>query len=222
MTAVPLRNTSLPHLRDGFSRALVARMKVPSVAAAFDDQAGEVNIVFSYTASSLFEAVLTRPLSCCSENWSCSRRIQIFLSERKTRFWSTYGTFLLGSEPLYPLPNPRSTLSTCSSSRNVERWITFATVDGLLFLKHGGTIGRVEEECSDGTRWRIKVILFDFRAIELFLGFFFPSTSCSLSLLFSTPPANIVPPCSIVQREPGQEERKQLKHPRTENRFREY
>ncbi|GAA5947012.1 hypothetical protein JCM3765_002116 [Sporobolomyces pararoseus] len=38
---IPLRNTSLPHLRDGFSRALVARMKVPSVAAAFDDQAGE-------------------------------------------------------------------------------------------------------------------------------------------------------------------------------------
>ncbi|GAA5846559.1 hypothetical protein JCM5353_005354 [Sporobolomyces roseus] len=38
---VPLRNTSLPHLRDGFSRALVARMKVPSVAAAFDEQAGE-------------------------------------------------------------------------------------------------------------------------------------------------------------------------------------
>ncbi|GAA5875990.1 hypothetical protein JCM16303_006985 [Sporobolomyces ruberrimus] len=38
---IPLRNTSLPHLRDGFSRALVARMKVPSVAAAFDEQANE-------------------------------------------------------------------------------------------------------------------------------------------------------------------------------------
>ncbi|GAA5905215.1 chalcone isomerase domain-containing protein [Sporobolomyces salmoneus] len=38
---IPLRNTSLPHLRDGFSRALVARMKVPSVAAAFDEQVSE-------------------------------------------------------------------------------------------------------------------------------------------------------------------------------------
>ncbi|GAA5922437.1 Aim18p [Sporobolomyces koalae] len=38
---VPLRNTSLPHLRDGFSRALVARMKVPAVAAAFDEHASE-------------------------------------------------------------------------------------------------------------------------------------------------------------------------------------
>ncbi|GAA5825381.1 hypothetical protein JCM10212_006732, partial [Sporobolomyces blumeae] len=38
---VPLRNTSLPHLRDGFSRALVARMKVPSVAATFDETASE-------------------------------------------------------------------------------------------------------------------------------------------------------------------------------------
>ncbi|GAA5918316.1 hypothetical protein JCM1841_002168 [Sporobolomyces salmonicolor] len=38
---VPLRNTSLPHLRDGFSRALVARMKVPSVAAAFDETVSE-------------------------------------------------------------------------------------------------------------------------------------------------------------------------------------
>lgn len=43
ISLVPLRNTSLPHLRDGFSRALVARMKVPSVAAAFDEQAGEVS-----------------------------------------------------------------------------------------------------------------------------------------------------------------------------------
>ncbi|GAA5980672.1 hypothetical protein JCM10908_001728 [Rhodotorula pacifica] len=34
---IPLRNTSLSHLRDGFSRALVARMKVPRVSNEFTD-----------------------------------------------------------------------------------------------------------------------------------------------------------------------------------------
>ena len=42
LLAVPLRNTSLPHLRDGFSRALVARMKVPRVSDAFTDTMNEV------------------------------------------------------------------------------------------------------------------------------------------------------------------------------------
>ncbi|BGP36683.1 hypothetical protein JCM10449v2_000584 [Rhodotorula kratochvilovae] len=38
---IPLRNTSLPHLRDGFSRALVARMKVPHVSDTFTDAMNE-------------------------------------------------------------------------------------------------------------------------------------------------------------------------------------
>ncbi|KPV78455.1 uncharacterized protein RHOBADRAFT_41001 [Rhodotorula graminis WP1] len=38
---IPLRNTSLPHLRDGFSRALVARMKVPRVSNEFTDTMNE-------------------------------------------------------------------------------------------------------------------------------------------------------------------------------------
>ncbi|GAA5995033.1 uncharacterized protein JCM10292_004498 [Rhodotorula paludigena] len=38
---IPLRNTSLPHLRDGFSRALVARMKNPRVSQEFTDAMNE-------------------------------------------------------------------------------------------------------------------------------------------------------------------------------------
>ncbi|BGP52892.1 hypothetical protein JCM8202v2_000449 [Rhodotorula sphaerocarpa] len=38
---IPLRNTSLAHLRDGFSRALVARMKVPRVSNEFTDSMNE-------------------------------------------------------------------------------------------------------------------------------------------------------------------------------------
>ncbi|ORY75626.1 chalcone-flavanone isomerase-domain-containing protein [Leucosporidium creatinivorum] len=38
---VPLRNTNLPHLRDGFSRALVARMKLPHVSGALSEEQSE-------------------------------------------------------------------------------------------------------------------------------------------------------------------------------------
>ncbi|KAM0755457.1 hypothetical protein T439DRAFT_320150 [Meredithblackwellia eburnea MCA 4105] len=34
VTIVPLRNTSLPHLRDGFYRALIARLKLPQVISS--------------------------------------------------------------------------------------------------------------------------------------------------------------------------------------------
>lgn len=40
---VPLRNTNLPHLRDGFSRALVARMKLPHVSGAISEEDSEVS-----------------------------------------------------------------------------------------------------------------------------------------------------------------------------------
>lgn len=39
----PLRSTTLPHLRDGFARAIVARLKQPHVAASFSPEAGEVS-----------------------------------------------------------------------------------------------------------------------------------------------------------------------------------
>ncbi|KAK4705894.1 hypothetical protein P7C70_g309, partial [Phenoliferia sp. Uapishka_3] len=41
VTIVPLRNTTLPHLRDGFSRALVARLKLPHVASAMSPEETE-------------------------------------------------------------------------------------------------------------------------------------------------------------------------------------
>ncbi|BGP04744.1 Altered inheritance of mitochondria protein 18, mitochondrial [Rhodotorula toruloides] len=38
---IPLRNTSLPHLRDGFTRAITARMQVPRVSNEFTDNMSE-------------------------------------------------------------------------------------------------------------------------------------------------------------------------------------
>lgn len=42
VATVPLRNTSLGHLRDAFTRALLARLKVPRVAEALNDEQNEV------------------------------------------------------------------------------------------------------------------------------------------------------------------------------------
>ena len=39
---VPQRSTSLPHLRDGFARALVARLKLPFVSNAITDEESEI------------------------------------------------------------------------------------------------------------------------------------------------------------------------------------
>ena len=40
---VPLRNTTLPHLRDGFSRNLVARLKLPHVASTMSEADAEAS-----------------------------------------------------------------------------------------------------------------------------------------------------------------------------------
>lgn len=53
LCTVPLRNTTLPHLRDGFSRALVARMKLPHVAESMDEAQSEVSSTAA-SSSSLF------------------------------------------------------------------------------------------------------------------------------------------------------------------------
>lgn len=40
---VPLRNTNLPHLRDGFARGLTARLKLPHVSSAMSEADGDVS-----------------------------------------------------------------------------------------------------------------------------------------------------------------------------------
>jgi hypothetical protein len=80
-------------------------MKEPSVAAAFDEQAGEVSTIRRF-ATRLRATLTSSADDSITANWSCSRPIQIFLPERQTRLWSADGALLLRREPFDPLPDP--------------------------------------------------------------------------------------------------------------------
>ncbi|GAA6047176.1 hypothetical protein JCM3770_006936 [Rhodotorula araucariae] len=90
---IPLRNTSLPHLRDGFSRALVARMKVPQVAGAFTDAMNESTGVAMVQFKSFFPSrTLPKGLPLELYYSAKDRSILFQLRDEKTRAPEVLGT----------------------------------------------------------------------------------------------------------------------------------
>ncbi|BGP12720.1 hypothetical protein JCM10213_008858 [Rhodosporidiobolus nylandii] len=96
---VPLRNTGLTHLRDAFTRAILARMKIPRVVEAFTEEAHEASGAALVEFKSFFPAAMNlkkgQPLTLYYS--AVNRSVRFELQDDKTGAPQTLGTF---TEPL--------------------------------------------------------------------------------------------------------------------------
>ncbi|GAA5976783.1 hypothetical protein JCM11641_000870 [Rhodosporidiobolus odoratus] len=91
---VPLRNTSLTHLRDAFTRAILARMKVPRVAEAFDAEANEQSGAALVEFKSFFPATNFKKGTSLELYYSAAKRsVQFMLENEKTGKRDVLGIF---------------------------------------------------------------------------------------------------------------------------------